>query len=66
MNKYEIIIDGHVSKKRFYGFEHIALQHMKDGTTAITGIIADQAMLFAILGRIRDLGLKLRAVSVTE
>jgi hypothetical protein len=66
VNKYEIILGGHVDKKRFCGFEYISVQHKKDGTTAISGIIADQTMLFAIMSRIRDLGLKLRAVSVTE
>lgn len=62
MNEYEIMTEGHVDRKRLYGFEQLQVRHLENGTTLITGEIADQSMLFALLGRIRDLGLKLLSI----
>lgn len=66
MGKYEIIVESHISTKLCYGFDKLDIRHLEDGTTVVTGIIADQAMLFALLGRIRDLGVKLRSVQIKD
>lgn len=42
------------------------LTHDSDGTTTLTGVIADQAQLHGVLTRIRDLGVPLISVTVGE
>ena len=44
--------------------EFLVLQAKTDGTTVIRGAVADQAALYGLLQRVRDLGLPL--VSVTR
>jgi hypothetical protein len=66
MKECELITEGHIDDKRFYGFEQLRIEHLQDGTTSINCIIVDQAMLFALLNRARDLGLKLISVKIME
>jgi hypothetical protein len=44
---------------RFDGF---LIAHEEDGTTALTGPVADQAALHGLLMKVRDLGLTLLSV----
>lgn len=48
----------------WFGGLHIRLQ--EDGTTALMGMISDQAALYGILSRARDLNLTLIAVTCTS
>ena len=66
MKGYELVTEGHVDGKRFQEFGRLCVQHPADGTTVITGVLEDQAMLFAMLNKVRDLGLKLKSVRITE
>ncbi len=62
MDHYEIIIESHVDPKRLRVFEGMALQHLPDGKTRLSGVLRDQAALFSTLSRIRDMNLKLALV----
>ena len=59
---YEIRVKGHLDHRWVAWFDGLALTHETDGTTVICGQVADQAALFGLLHRIRDLGLPLVSV----
>jgi hypothetical protein len=60
--KIEIIVDGHLDKKRMNWFEGMAISY-SDNNTILTGDIKDEAHLHGILNQIRDLNLKLISVN---
>ena len=59
---YEIRISGHIDSYRMRAFEGMVMTHLDDGATALVGPVPDQAALFGLLRRIRDLGLPLISV----
>jgi hypothetical protein len=63
---YHIRIKGHLDSEWTAEFDGLHLYHLEDGTTLLTGPVADQAALHGILTRIRDLGLTLITVQQDE
>ncbi len=63
---YEIHIQGYLDSRRAEGFEGLALTHLPEGITALTGPVIDQAALHGLLSRIRDLGAELISVQRLE
>ncbi|HWI63812.1 MAG TPA: hypothetical protein VNT75_18405 [Symbiobacteriaceae bacterium] len=64
--RYEIIVQGHVGSQWSQWFDGLELTARPDGCTVMSGMLADQPALHAILRRIGDLGLTLVAVTRTE
>jgi hypothetical protein len=62
--RYEIRLAGRLDARWAAWFDGLTVGHEGDGTTLISGPIADQAALHGLLQRVRDLGLPL--VSVTR
>ncbi|MFL6080062.1 MAG: hypothetical protein ACJ714_09050 [Ornithinibacter sp.] len=62
---YVIRISGHLDP-HWAAIFGLALAHDPDGTTTLTGAVADQAALHGILARIRDLGVTLISVAATD
>jgi hypothetical protein len=62
--RYEIRLTGHLDAHWATWFDGLIVSHGSDGSTVISGPIADQAALHGVLQRVRDLGLPL--VSVTR
>lgn len=62
MEFYEILIKGHLDQRRAAWFEGLTLTQQPDGATRLSGSLPDQAALYGILARIRDLGLPLLLV----
>ncbi len=61
--RYEIRIEGHLETRWAAWFEGMTLTHAVDGTSALTGVIADQAQLHGLLQKLRDLGVPLISIS---
>ena len=62
--RYEIRLTGHLDARWAAWFDGLTVSREGDGTTLISGPVADQAALHGLLQRVRDLGLPL--VSVTR
>ena len=62
--RFEIRIQGHLETRWAAWFEGMGLTHAADGTTALDGMVADQAALHGLLQKLRDLGIQL--ISVAE
>lgn len=62
-NDYEIRVQGHLQGDWRDWFGDLDLQCLPNGDLALSGPVADQAALFGLLARIRDLGLTLVAVN---
>jgi hypothetical protein len=60
---YQIRVKGHLDDHWSDWFDGLTLTHQEDGTTVLSGPVADQAALHGILAKIRDLGLPLLAVN---
>jgi hypothetical protein len=62
--QYEIRLSGHLDAHWTSWFDGLDVSQDSDGTTVISGHMADQAALHGALQRVRDLGVPL--VSVTR
>jgi hypothetical protein len=63
---YEIRLAGRLDAHWAAWFDGLTVSDESDGTTVISGPIADQAALHGVLQRVRDLGLPLVSVSRAE
>lgn len=59
---YLICVKGHLDERWLRWFEDLTVSQKESGETWISGPITDQAALFGVLNRIRDLGLELLLV----
>ena len=62
VGRYEIRLRGHLDARWSDWFDGLSFTHASDGTTVIHGLLADQAALHGLLGKVRDLGLPLVSV----
>ncbi len=62
----EIRLKGHLDARWAAWFDGLTLSHDSDGTTIIHGPVADQAALYGLLQRTRDVGLPLISVNYVE
>jgi hypothetical protein len=60
--RYRIRIRGHLDPTWSAWFDGLAVVHADDGTTELAGRLVDQAALFGLLARLRDLGATLLLV----
>jgi hypothetical protein len=63
---YEIRLKGHLDARWADQFEHMTFTHASDGTTILAGPLVDQAALYGLLRKVRDLGLPLLAVNLVD
>jgi hypothetical protein len=62
----EIRLKGHLAARWAAWFDGLTLTHYGDGTTIIHGPVTDQAALYGLLQKTRDLGLPLISVTYVE
>jgi len=63
---YQFRLKGHLDKSWAEWLNDMSIVQQPDGTTLLTGRIADQAALFGLLSRVRDLGMPLLSVNILE
>ena len=63
---YEIRIKGHLGSQWRDWFEGLTIMLEEDGDTLLTGPVIDQAALYGLLKKVRDLGMPLVSVSPVE
>lgn len=64
--RYEIRLKGRLDARWDAWFDGLTVSHENDGTTVISGQIADQSALHGLLQRVRDLALPLVSVQRIE
>lgn len=65
-NVYEIRVKGHLDTRGADWLEGLSMRLHPDGETILRGPIADQAALYGLLLRFRDLGITLLSVNDVE
>ena len=63
---YQIRVKGHLGPQWTDWFEGLAITLEEDGDTLLTGPIVDQAALYGLLKKVRDLGIPLVSVNCVE
>ena len=63
---YEIRVAGHLPPEWADWFEGLAITLEEDGDTVLTGPVIDQAALYGLLKKVRDLGMSLISISPIE
>ena len=64
--RYEIRLKGHLDSRWGDWLGGMSLTHAGDGTTVVTGPVADQAALHGLLQKLRDMGVTLISINETE
>jgi hypothetical protein len=60
---YQIRIKGHLSTQWADWFGGLSITLEKDGDTLLTGLVVDQAALYGLLKKVRELGMPLISVN---
>ena len=63
---YEIRLKGHLDDRWADWFEGLTITREDNGETRLTGPVVDQAALYGVLRKVRDLGLPLLAVNLVD
>ena len=63
---YQIRVKGHLDERRVHSLGEMKVTHTPGGETVLTGLMADQAALYGMLNRLRDLGIPLLAVNIVD
>jgi hypothetical protein len=64
--QYEIRLKGYLDARWSDQFDNLRFTHASVGTTILAGPVVDQAALYGLLRKVRDLGLPLIAVNLVE
>lgn len=64
--QYEIRIDGHIDSEWADWFEGMSVTAQTDGTTLLSGLVADQAALHGLVRKVGSLGMTLVSINVVR
>jgi len=65
-DRYQIRVKGHLGQEWSAWFDGLTITNIEQGEAILSGVIVDQAALFGVLLKIRDLGLPLLAINHIE
>jgi len=60
---YQIRLEGHLGRQWTDWFEGLTITLEEDGNTLLTGPVVDQAALYGLLKKVRDLGILLLSIN---
>lgn len=63
MQQVEIRVKGQIDKHWAEWFDDMKITHTVQGETVLSGTVADEAALYGLLAKLRDLGLQLLSVN---
>lgn len=63
---YELRVAGHLDDHWSSWLDHLAISRRADGTSTLTGSMADQAQLHGLLARLRDIGAPLLSLRLLD
>jgi hypothetical protein len=66
MQFLEIRVEGHLDKTWADWLDGFSITHTEQGETILTGDITDQAQLYGMLSKLRDLGIKLVSLNLSQ
>ena len=66
MQQVEIRVKGQIDQHWSDWFEGLAITHTEEGETVLTGPVVDEAAMYGLLSKLRDLGLQLLSVTHTD
>jgi len=66
MRQIELRVKGHINPRWSEWFGSLTISHSGPDETVLTGRVLDEAALYGIIARLRDLGLKLISLSSEE
>jgi len=66
MQRIEIRVKGQIKQQWSEWFGGLTINYSDPGETTLSGLVPDQAALYGIISRLRDLGLQLTSVSSEE
>jgi len=61
--RYQIQVRGALDPRWSAWFDQLAITHDAEGNTLLVGPVSDQAALYGLINRLRDLGMTLLAVT---
>ena len=61
--RYQISVRGTLDPRWSIWFDQLTITHDAEGNTLLAGLVLDQAALYGLLNRLRDLGMTLLAVA---
>jgi hypothetical protein len=61
--RYQIQVRGTLDPRWSGWFDQLTISHDAEGNTLLAGLLSDQAALYGLINRLRDLGLTLLAVA---
>jgi hypothetical protein len=59
---YQVRLKGHLGREWTDWFEGLTIQLQANGETLLTGLVVDQAALYGLLKKVRDVGMPLVSV----
>jgi hypothetical protein len=66
MQRVEIRIQGHLDENWLEWLDGFTLTHAEQDETVLTGKVIDQANLYGLIAKLRDLGVRLLAVDIRD
>ncbi|MBN1265626.1 MAG: hypothetical protein JXA25_09045 [Anaerolineales bacterium] len=66
MLQVEVRIQGQLDQKWADWLEGFAITHCDEGETLLSGTVLDQAAAYGLIAKLRDLGVKLVSVEISE
>ena len=66
MQQIEIRVKGQIDRQWSDWFDGFKITHTEQGETVLTGRVIDEAALYGLLSKLRNLGLQLLSVNRTD